>query len=258
MYEPRPVDRVLNVWERFRTRGEKDGTDAENGMGFRKDEISREWLEVGGELNVNGNGNALLKQGWNKGIQSGVNPSFPTHQADTNSTHSPLVSTNVDPLFNFTFDIPTFAALLSPSDYIPSLSASSSSSDSHPTPSGPLFVPLLEQAHYTYPSPGPSSNHNNHQTSPGYELDHSAIWALVLGLVDLGKIDVEGLASEMCGKVRCYGFGPVVVKEDAMEVIRRECSDLEWVCLIRTRWTDGAGKGKRRGGVKCEMDLEKS
>ena len=81
-----------------------------------------------------------------------------------------------------------------PSDaYIPSLGLA-----------GPLFVPLLEPSH-------PVS---------GHELDCDDIWAFVLTMVDLSKTDAEALAAKLTEKVRCYGFGPVVLRDDVDELCR--------------------------------------
>ena len=80
---------------------------------------------------------------------------------------------------------------------------------------GPLSVPFLEPPHPIY----------------DLELDANDIWAAVLSLVDMSKTDAEALAERITRKVRCYGYGPVVMRKD----IERAC---EGECGLRVR---GAG-----------------
>jgi hypothetical protein len=72
---------------------------------------------------------------------------------------------------------------------------------------GPLSVPYIELPHPTF----------------DLEMDANDVWFYVLENVDIGHTDVEALASRMCDKVRCYGFGPVLLKQDVTEICGGEC-----------------------------------
>ena len=67
---------------------------------------------------------------------------------------------------------------------------------------GPLSLPFLEPQHPIF----------------GLELDCDDIWACVLTIVDMSRTDAEALASRLTEKVRCYGFGPVMTKQDVLVV----------------------------------------
>lgn len=69
---------------------------------------------------------------------------------------------------------------------------------------GPLSVPFLEPPHPTAP----------------FELDAAAVWALVLTSIDLTRTDIQALASVIAGKVRCYGYGPVLLRSEVDEICR--------------------------------------
>jgi len=72
---------------------------------------------------------------------------------------------------------------------------------------GPLSLPYLEPAHPVF----------------GLEMDCADIWGCVLTVIDMSRADAEALASSLTEKVRCYGFGPVIMKRDVMEVCEGEC-----------------------------------
>ncbi|GFZ44394.1 hypothetical protein JCM24511_02116 [Saitozyma sp. JCM 24511] len=72
-----------------------------------------------------------------------------------------------------------------------------------PTPAGAMTVPLLISE--------PSLN-------DGVELDAAEAWLRALGTIDLSKADVEAVASRVSEKVRCYGFGPVVLERDIQAI----------------------------------------
>jgi len=80
-------------------------------------------------------------------------------------------------------------------DYIPPLGLA-----------GPLSLPFLEPSH-------PVS---------GLEFDCDDVRAFVLTVVEMSRTDAKALAGRLTEKVRCYGFGPVITKEDMMEVCNRE------------------------------------
>ena len=86
-----------------------------------------------------------------------------------------------------------FTTLTPPSDYIPLLGIA-----------GPLSIPFLEPQHPVY----------------GFELDSAGIWTTVLIMVDMSKTDAEALASSLTLRVRCYGFGPVMIEQDVVEICR--------------------------------------
>ncbi|KAL1413665.1 hypothetical protein Q8F55_001444 [Vanrija albida] len=93
------------------------------------------------------------------------------------------------------------ATLLPPAAYI----------TTDPEAAGPLSVPLFEPAH----------------PINGVELDASGVWALVVATVDLSRTDAEYLASRLTDKIRCYGFGPVLLQHEVEGV----CADfplLSW------------------------------
>ena len=87
------------------------------------------------------------------------------------------------------FAFPT--TYLSPSAFIPSLGHE-----------GVLSVPGLEPAH------------------PVIDLELAAadVWAEVICTVDISRTDVEDLAGRLTEKIRCYGFGPVLMREDVVRV----------------------------------------
>ncbi len=88
-----------------------------------------------------------------------------------------------------------FDSLLPDTSYVPPLGTA-----------GPLRIPYLEPAH----------------PIGGIELDVEAVWYRVLSTVDLSKADAEALASALALKVRCYGFGPVLMETDVIETCQSE------------------------------------
>lgn len=76
---------------------------------------------------------------------------------------------------------------------------------SDPEAAGPLSVPLFEPAH----------------PINGLELDAGGVWAFVVATVDLSRTDAEYLASRLTGMIRCYGFGPVLLRHEVEGV----CAD---------------------------------
>ncbi len=108
------------------------------------------------------------------------------------SQPSHIVDGPVIPSFDF-----SFANSLPLAEYIPTLGLD-----------GPLTVPYLEPPHPVF----------------NLELDCSDIWACVLSVVDMSRTDAEGLASSLTGKVRCYGFGPVIMKQDVIQVCSGQSS----------------------------------
>lgn len=98
------------------------------------------------------------------------------------------------------FTFPT--TYLSPSDFIPSLGNE-----------GVLSVPGLEPAH------------------PVIDLELAAgdVWAEVICIVDISRTDVEDLAGRLTEKIRCYGFGPVLMREDVLRVCQGELVQEEGV-----------------------------
>ena len=71
---------------------------------------------------------------------------------------------------------------------------------------GPLTVPFLEPPH-------PVHDH---------EFDADGVWDHVLKLVDFSRTDAEDLAGQLTEKVRCYGFGPVLMQRDIDDVCESE------------------------------------
>jgi hypothetical protein len=69
-----------------------------------------------------------------------------------------------------------------------------------------LTVPFLEPDH----------------PAPGLELSAADVWTCVLCSVDLSKADAEAVASRITEKVRCYGYGPVVIEQDVIRVCQGE------------------------------------
>lgn len=67
---------------------------------------------------------------------------------------------------------------------------------------GPLSVPFLEPAHPLI----------------GLELDVHGIWLHILTSIDLSAVDVQELATRVTPTVRCYGYGPVVLKSDLIQL----------------------------------------
>jgi hypothetical protein len=85
-----------------------------------------------------------------------------------------------------------FSSINPPAAFIPS----------SPSLAGPLTVPFLEPDHLT----------------SGLELSAVDVWACVLCLVDLSKADAEAVASRITERVRCYGYGPVVIEQDVISI----------------------------------------
>ncbi|RSH76566.1 uncharacterized protein EHS24_005555 [Apiotrichum porosum] len=71
---------------------------------------------------------------------------------------------------------------------------------------GPLAVPFLEPMHPV----------------DAYELDGQGVWSLVVDIVDLSRTDLEDLAGRLTRVIRCYGFGPVMLRNEVTNVCRRE------------------------------------
>lgn len=67
---------------------------------------------------------------------------------------------------------------------------------------GPLSVPFLEPAHPLM----------------GLELDVNGIWLHILTSVDLAIVDIQLLATRVTSSVRSYGYGPVVLKSDLVDL----------------------------------------
>jgi hypothetical protein len=89
-----------------------------------------------------------------------------------------------------------FASLNPPAAFMPA----------SPSLAGPLTVPFLEPDH----------------PAPGLELSAADVWTCVLCSVDLSKADAEAVASRITEKVRCYGYGPVVIEQDVIRVCQGE------------------------------------
>ncbi|KAK4687147.1 hypothetical protein P7C73_g2974, partial [Tremellales sp. Uapishka_1] len=66
---------------------------------------------------------------------------------------------------------------------------------------GPLFVPFLEPSH----------------PIDGYELDADGVWSFILERVDMSLTDAEELAGRLTDKIRCYGYGPVLLRRDVLD-----------------------------------------
>ena len=98
------------------------------------------------------------------------------------------------------FSFPT--TYLPPSAFIPSRGEE-----------GLLSVPGLEPAH------------------PVIDLELAAgdVWAEVICMVDISRTDIEDLASRLTTKIRCYGFGPVLMRQDVVQV----CQGMSPVELVR-------------------------
>lgn len=96
-----------------------------------------------------------------------------------------------DPTYDLAFLNLDFSNLTPSSAFIPT-----------PDVCGPLTVPGLEPPH------------------PVFELELGAddVWSFVVGLVDMSRTDAEGLASKVAEKIRCYGFGPVLMKTDLKRI----------------------------------------
>lgn len=108
----------------------------------------------------------------------------PFHHGTSEMTGA-VVADDWESLFNFA------ATYLSPAEYIPDLGNA-----------GALSVPGLEPPH-------PVND---------FELAAADAWAEVLRLVDISKTDVEDLASRLTAKIRCYGFGPVLMHRDVVHI----------------------------------------
>ena len=108
-----------------------------------------------------------------------------------NTHHIPHTHTDNYDIFE-QFLAATFDTI-DPAAYIPPLGAA-----------GPLSVPFLEPPH----------------PIDGYELDAHGVWSYVVAHVDLSRTDAEDLASRLTSKIRCYGFGPVLLRHEVQSVCR--------------------------------------
>ncbi len=72
----------------------------------------------------------------------------------------------------------------------------------------------VSPAHYPCPEP-------SHPVST-LKFDCDDVVAFVLTVVEMSRTDAKALAGRLNEKVRCYGFGPVITKEDMIEVCNRE------------------------------------
>ena len=55
------------------------------------------------------------------------------------------------------------------------------------------------------------------------ELTADAAWSEILCTVDLSCTDVEDLAARLTAKIRCYGFGPVLLRKDVALACKCRC-----------------------------------
>ena len=86
---------------------------------------------------------------------------------------------------------------LPPASYVP-----------EPHHEGPLYVANFEPIH----------------PLDGFELDADGVWSHVLMTVDMTKVDAEDLAGKLAEKIRCYGFGPVLLRRDVTDICQSEWS----------------------------------